>query len=104
LEGELLIDHRAGPGISEAIALAAGLPVEIARQKVYESATYTCGHCQAIVVINPSRTRERAYCRGCEHIICDACSAVKARTLVCRPFQQIVDEVLTAAELKERSG
>jgi hypothetical protein len=82
---------------------AAGLPEE-AGHGLYESATYTCGHCQAIVVINPSRTRERTYCRGCEHIICDACSAQRARTGECRPFQQLVDQTLTAAEAMQVQG
>jgi len=101
LEGELLIDHRAGPGITPEMARAAGLPVEVATMRTYESATYTCGHCQAIVVMNPSRTRERTVCRGCMHVICDACALEKARTLRCRPFQQLVDETLTAAAAAE---
>jgi hypothetical protein len=97
LEGELMIDHRASPGMPADLVALSGLPPE-AGQGLFEGATYTCGHCQAIVVMNPSRTRERTVCRGCMHVICDACSVVKGQTLTCRPFQQVVDEALTAAE------
>lgn len=79
-EGYLLIDNRcAGLGMTEV-------------------ATYTCSHCDAVVVMNPLRTRERGYCRGCDKYICDNCTAIRARTLECRPMQKVIDEVLTAAE------
>lgn len=56
-EGYLLIDNRcAGEGYKE-------LP------------TLTCSHCSVIMVVNPLRTRERGYCRKCDHYICDACNA-----------------------------
>jgi len=97
LEGELTIDHRGSPGLSDLLVKQAGLPPGSGRG-LYESATYTCGHCQAIVVMNPQRTRERAYCRGCQHVICDGCAVVKAQTLECRPFEKWADEVLMAAE------
>lgn len=78
-EGELLIDHRNSPGVP-------GLP------SFFEAATYTCKHCQRIVVLNPERVRERAFCRGCNHRICDPCAAIKAKTLTCRTFDQVVDD------------
>lgn len=81
-EGELLIDHRNSPGIP-------GLP------QIFEAPTYTCKHCQRIVVMNPDRKRERAYCRGCDHLICDPCAAIKAQTMTCRTFDQVIDEILT---------
>lgn len=81
-EGYLLIDHRNSPGIK-------GLP------PVLEIATFTCKHCQRIVIKNPDRQRERTFCRGCQHLICDNCAAIKAQTLTCRTFDQVVDELLT---------
>jgi hypothetical protein len=96
-EGYLMIDNRASPGVPEAMLDAANLPLTAGRG-LFETATYTCSHCQAVVVLNPNRSRERAYCRGCDHYICDACGIVKAKTLQCRTFKQLVDEVLTAAE------
>lgn len=80
-EGYLQIDHRNSPGIE-------GLP------SLFEAATYTCKHCQRVVVKNPDRQRERAYCRGCDHLICDPCAAIKAQTLTCRTFDQVIDELL----------
>lgn len=58
-----------------------------------ESATVTCSHCQRVVVLNPLRTRERHYCRKCDHYICDnpACH------FECVPIQKIFDD------LKERA-
>jgi hypothetical protein len=81
-EGYLLIDNRASEGSSG----------------IFESATYTCNHCHAIVVKNQNRTRERGYCRGCNSVICDACAAIRAKTLQCVTFDQVIDKTLTAAE------
>ena len=85
-EGYLIIDHRASPGMP-------GLP------PLLEAPTYTCRHCQRIVVMNPDRKRERAFCRGCNHRICDPCAAIKAQTLTCRTFDQVADEYLTLKEI-----
>jgi len=92
-EGELLIDHRNSPGVPQELLLAAGLPPEAGRG-LYEGATYTCNHCQRIVMINSLRTRERHVCRGCMHVICDGCAEEKAKTLQCVTFQQKVDLIL----------
>lgn len=89
--GYYLIDQRAGGPI-------AGMP------PIFEAATYTCSHCQSVVIMNPERKRERAKCRGCNHMICDACAEIKARTGVCKTFQQLADEVLAAAEKQAESG
>jgi len=72
-EGELLIDHRASPGITEAFARQSGLDVEAVPAGVLvERATITCSHCQVTVVLNPQRTRPRSYCAKCDHYICDS--------------------------------
>lgn len=76
-EGYLLIDHRASPGTTLVPEGAA-----------YESATITCSHCQTVVVLNPLRTRERGYCRRCDHYVCDnpACN------VECTPYTKILDD------------
>jgi hypothetical protein len=66
--------------------------------KLSESPTFTCSHCNAVVVMNPKRTRERAYCRGCNSYICDACGVVRALTFECRTLEQKIDQAITAAE------
>ena len=97
LEGYLLIDHRNSPGLPSELLAKMKMPPESGRG-VFEGPTYTCGHCQAMVLINSLRTRERHVCRGCMHVICDVCADEKARTLQCKPFNQRADEVLIAAE------
>jgi len=65
LEGELIIDHRAEDGVP-------GLP------RLFEAPIATCSHCQAGVVMNPLRTRARAWCHTCDRYICDRCDAIRA--------------------------
>lgn len=70
----------------------------------HEMATYQCHHCNGTVVMNPNRTRERAYCRRCDGYICDNCALVRQQTLTCKPFTAVVDELLEAAERQAASG
>jgi hypothetical protein len=56
-EGYLLVDNRCSGG------------------GVLELPTLTCSHCSQIMAVNPLRTRERGYCRKCDHYICDNCNA-----------------------------
>lgn len=95
-EGYMVIDNRLSEGIDDATMVALGYPVG-AGKGLYESATYTCSHCHAVVVIEPKRTRERGFCRGCSRQICDGCNAIKAKTFECRSMAQIIDEVLESA-------
>jgi hypothetical protein len=89
-----MLDHRnAGGDVPDDVAMAAGLPAG-AGHGLYESATYTCSHCQYVVIIEPSRTRERAYCKKCDHRICDGCGIELARTGNCRPYTQVIDEYI----------
>lgn len=97
LEGWLLLDNRVNEGVPDAVVMRAGLPPGAGRG-VFESATISCSHCQAVVVLNPQRTRERAYCRACDKYLCDACGIERARTFECKPFEKLIDEVLAAAE------
>ena len=99
----MLIDNRQGPGVDDATMVALGYPVG-AGKGLYESATYTCSHCHAVVVIEPKRTRPRGYCRGCSRQICDGCEAIKAQTLTCRSMAQIIDETLEAAVRQTEAG
>jgi hypothetical protein len=95
-EGYFLLDHVDSPGLSDEVILQAGLPVGAGRGK-FEAPTYTCSHCQYVVVMNPKRNRERAYCKGCDHLLCDPCGAERAKTGVCRTFKQVIDETIHAA-------
>lgn len=79
-EGYLLIDNRcAGLGMAEHMTL-------------------TCSHCNALVVTNPQRVRERGKCKRCNSYICDGCAAEMALSGRCVTMAQKVDEVLEAVE------
>jgi hypothetical protein len=90
-EGYLMVDHRSTDGVADADVVKAGLPPGAGRG-LFECATYTCSHCQRVVIVEPRRTRERAYCRKCDHIICDGCGVVAAQTKECKTFKAILDE------------
>lgn len=98
-EGYLLIDNRNGPPVSAEIMRDNGLPDDAGLGK-FEAPSYTCKHCTKVVFINPKRTRDkpRAYCKGCNHLICDLCEARKVASGVCKTFDQIADEARFAAE------
>lgn len=97
-EGYLLVDNRGGPGISDEAMLQQGLPVGSGRG-VFEAPTYTCSHCQTVVIINPLRSRERSYCPKCDHYLCDNCGAVRALNGgQCRTFRQIIEETQERAD------
>jgi len=103
-EGYLLIDHRDSPGVTRGSVTTPRSDTPIVGNSMFESATITCSHCQCVVVLNPDRTRERAYCKKCDHYICDRCGQEYARTFVCRPFRQVLDEAQEAAFLTEQRG
>lgn len=95
-EGYLMIDNRASYApIPEDMLRASNLPVG-AGKGLFETPTYTCSHCQYVVVMNSQRTREREYCRGCDSYICDGCGALKKQGAPCKTYAQIVDENLNA--------
>lgn len=61
--------------------------------KHFEADTYTCSHCQRVVILNPDRKRERYRCNGCDHHICDDCAAKKAVDGRCFTWEQKIDEM-----------
>lgn len=103
-EGWLLIDNRFGPGVTDEMVKKSGLSgVPVVKEgQTFEAATITCSHCQAIVIINHERTRERTYCRKCNHYICDGCAVVMATTLECLPMNKKLDEQQEIAVRREQ--
>jgi hypothetical protein len=91
-EGYLMIDHRNSPGVPDAIAAAAGMPLGAGRG-LHECAIVTCSHCGSGVMKNPDRRRAREWCKSCDHYICDRCAAVMAQTKICKTFNQLAEEV-----------
>lgn len=96
-EGYFMLDHSQTQGLPDEVAVQVGLPPG-AGQGLFEAPTYTCSHCHAVVVLNPKRNRERAYCRGCDHMICDKCGVIRAQTGRCRTMKQVIDEMMSEAE------
>ena len=75
--------------------VAADLPPGV--QRYMEADTYTCSHCQYVVILNPSRVRERYKCKRCNHHVCDGCAAKLALGEPCIPMAQVIDEQLERA-------
>jgi hypothetical protein len=94
--GWLLIDHRDSPGLPDEMVHRAGMPSGAGRG-VFQADTFTCVHCCRVVLMNPLRTRDRAWCAKCDRYICDACGAAMAASGVCKPFAQVVEEIQEAA-------
>ena len=94
LEGELVIDHRAGGGI-----VTGEMPVRAG--SMLETSTITCNHCQQIVVKNPYRERDRHYCPSCDKYICDECSLRRklqgGERSRCLSFNEFADRYLDNA-------
>ena len=79
-EGYLLNDQRASGGA------------------LVESATITCSHCHAIVVLNPDRSRARHHCAHCDHYLCDGCALIqRVAGGACRTLNQRLDTLQNAA-------
>lgn len=62
------------------------------RTGTYESATSTCSHCHAVVVLRPNRSRERAWCSTCDHYVCDGCGMM-AKYKPCLPRNIYLDRL-----------
>jgi hypothetical protein len=101
--GELFVDHRASPGLPEGVARRLGYdPKQTGPGKLFEAATLMCEHCHGIVITNPLRDRERAFCRQCGGAyICDLCDDERRKPdYEHMPFRKIVDLVASGkAEL-----
>jgi hypothetical protein len=96
--GEIVVDHRASPGIPENMAVRLGYhPSQVKEGALFEAATMTCVHCNRPVIRNPMRTRERAWCAqcGCQYI-CDWCDLERHKPdYVHRSFHAVVDLMQT---------
>lgn len=106
-EGVLMVDHSASPGLTEAEALACGYNHDhhmLRGGKVFEAATLTCKHCKTPYIKNPLRTRPRAYCKPCDHYICDFCDFERSQPDYDHmSFEKKAELILNAAEHQQES-
>lgn len=97
-EGSLEIWNH-GPGVTpEELARVGVDPVLACPQESTKTlGVLGCSHCRGMVILNPDRTRERAYCFKCGQYICDGCAAILHATLVCEPMEKKIEQTLEAA-------
>jgi predicted RNA-binding Zn-ribbon protein involved in translation (DUF1610 family) len=87
-EGYIMFDHRASPGIP-------GDPLK-GEGSFFEAKTNHCSHCGTVVILNPLRTRERAYCSYCHKYICDNCGLeAKLPGYLHKTYKEKLDDRLT---------
>ncbi len=99
LEGEILIDHRASPGLGAEDATWMGVaPKAVAKGQVFEAPIISCAHCMAMVVVNPDRQRAREQCQKCDKYVCDECYGEMHITLECRSVERRLDQVKEEVE------
>jgi hypothetical protein len=104
--GELIVDHRASPGLPEDIARQVGYDPKMCREgKIYEVETMTCSHCRGSVVKNPFRIRDRHYCQKCSgHYICDGCAYLASLAdYTHAPFEKRVEQIILT-ELQQQGS
>jgi hypothetical protein len=77
-DGELMVDHRASPGLSAELAEKMGYhPGHVRGGALATYATLGCPHCASCVVVKHDRTRDRAWCSTCDRYICDGCDYLR---------------------------
>jgi len=102
LEGELIIDHKAGAGISVEEARKFGCVPCPSGTRV-ELPVATCAHCQAGVIMNPNRTRDRAWCSICDRYLCDNCNLRRQLSFyVHESFQAFADRYIQSAYRRQQ--
>lgn len=100
-EGVMLVNHKDSPGLdAEFLAqVAKAFPGQDTLPPgcgtgMFEAPIITCVHCQAMIIVNPLRNRQRGWCRKCGHYICDKCDLLKKLGVACKPWAQVIDEIM----------
>lgn len=93
------IDHRNSPGLTPADVAHVPGGIAVPGGEHYERDAKQCSHCQATVILEPTRVRTRASCLKCGEYICDPCEAIRVKTGACVPFVKRLD---VAAEIAEQ--
>lgn len=79
---------------------ASGIPIGTTNSCLFETDTYTCSHCSAVVLLNKDRVRPRYRCTGCSHLICDPCAAIKSAGAACVTIDELVHEMVAGRAIE----
>lgn len=98
-EGYLLIDHRQSPGVPTGPD-----PALVGAGRLFESATVTCSHCQAVIILNPDRLRPRHYCQKCDHYVCDKAACVASCDPIKKKFDRLYEQAVKRLSADAEQG
>lgn len=63
--------------------------LQVSGEGAKERDTFTCGHCNCIVIIEPNQLTFKEFCTGCMKPICDECG----RIIGCLPFEKKIERL-----------
>lgn len=96
VESYLEIDHRESPGFTCEEAASHGLrriADQVGAGQIARIPTARCGHCEAMVILNADRTRDRERCWKCFDYMCDRCALIhRVSGGECRTFAKVIDD------------
>lgn len=104
IESYVQIDHRESPGFDAATSHRLGLGRHCVGSVNYESAVVHCCGCSRGVLLNPDRSRERAYCKKCDSYLCDACALAIQNGAPHVPMAKFLDDAQEAAVKAAQRG
>ena len=107
LEGYMEVDHRESPGFTADQAVATGwrrIASQVGKGQRAQVPTAICGHtragflCEAMVILNPMRTRDRGFCPKCQSYLCDQCELERRLSGgECKAKARLIDEHMDKA-------
>ena len=59
-----------------------------------ELPTFTCCHCQRVVVMHPERKRVRNWCPNCDHYTCDSGGCI----VECNPIKRDIERAFASKD------
>lgn len=93
-EAYILIDHRNSPGITPEFLKANNIDAPaVGAGMTFESAVSVCHCCQRDIILNPNRTRERAWCMLHDAYLCDECDVARTSGTDCVPFEKKLSQL-----------
>lgn len=72
-----------------------GILIDPALPCPIEQDTFTCSHCNRIVIVKPLRPPEEmgGFCHGCSGLMCENCTRARELGGPCVTWQQILDKI-----------